>query len=31
MKNFSNMNIKYLQVVKEKFHDAIGYYETQQI
>jgi plasmid stabilization system protein ParE len=25
------MNIKYLQVAKEEFHDAIRYYETQQI
>jgi len=25
------MNIKYLQIAREEFHDAIKYYETQQI
>jgi plasmid stabilization system protein ParE len=25
------MNIKYLKIAREEFHDAIKYYETQQI
>ena len=25
------MNIKYLTIAREEFHDAIKYYETQQI
>ena len=25
------MNIKYLSIAREEFHDAIKYYETQQI
>lgn len=24
------MNIKYLKIAREEFHDAIKYYETQQ-
>ena len=29
-KNFLIMNIKYLKIAREEFHDAIKYYETQQ-
>ena len=30
-KNFSIMNLKYLKIARDEFHDAIKYYETQQI